>query len=78
MRAAKPRAHHVQVAKNIPLLPPKGAQGFLPLTKTHAPQQKKPPWWEAHVLQLECNPLLPRVEKAHVHQEDTEQPKIKK
>ena len=44
MRAAKPRAHHVQVAKPIPLLPPKGAQGFLPLTKTHAPRQKEPPW----------------------------------
>ena len=77
MRAAKPRAHHVQVVKNMFPPSPQRSPGISP-PKTHAPRQNKPLWWEAHVPQLESDPLLPQVEKAHVQQEDAEQTETNK
>ena len=37
--------------------------------RAHALQQEKPPQWEAHIQQLETNPCLPQIEKAHVQQQ---------
>ena len=34
-----------------------------------APQQEKPPQWEAHALQLESNPYLLQLEKAQAQQQ---------
>ena len=43
----------------------------------HAPQQEKPPQWEAWALQLDSNPRSPQREKAPVRHEDPAQRKIK-
>ena len=34
--------------------------------RDHAPQQEKPPQWEAHVLPIDSSPFLLQVEKACV------------
>ena len=34
----------------------------------HAPQQEKPPQWEAHASELESSPQEPKPEKAWVQQ----------
>ena len=39
-------------------------------------QQQKPPQWEAHALQLECNPCLPQWGKSPNSNKDTAQPKM--
>ena len=37
-------------------------------SSAHAPQQEKPPRWEAHAPQLETSPYWLQVEKGCVHQ----------
>ena len=39
------------------------------MPRSHAPQQEKPPQWEARTLQWSVAPCSPELEKAHVQQQ---------
>ena len=47
-------------------------------TEACAPQQEKPPQWEARAPQLESSPCSPQLEKSPCSNEDPVQPKIDK